>query len=48
MHDFDDYPCKRCNGIILDRDFFERNATKINFGVALFLLVIAFIIKLWN
>ena len=42
LHDFEDYPCKKCNGIIIDRDFFERHIDEIVFyGLLLSIIVIA-------
>lgn len=45
MHDFDSYPCEKCNGIVIDRDFFERHGDEI-FFYSLLLVIIGTALKI--
>ena len=47
-HDFSDVPCKKCNGIILDRDFWIKQYNKHHIWVGTLLVLIGLYILLKN
>jgi hypothetical protein len=46
MHDFEDYPCKRCNGKVLDKDFWIRfyNRHHVWFGTVLVIVGVSLLL----